>query len=155
MRSIRVKLNRPNFTLNPTNCDPFSVTAEIVGNQGAVAHPSEHYQVANCGTLPFAPKLTMGFSGSTKHAGDPALHTDPHRQCRPKPISPQSRSPYPTPSSSTTPISRAPCTRVQYDAQQCPPGSVIGFAKAETPLLEKPLEGPVYLRAGGGRPKTP
>ena len=27
---------------------------------------------------------------------------------------------------------------------------MIGYARAETPLLEKPLEGPVYLRTGGG-----
>ena len=32
---------------------------------------------------------------------------------------------------------------------------MIGFAKAETPLLEKPLEGPVYLRSGGGGRKLP
>ena len=30
------------------------------------------------------------------------------------------------------------------------PAPIIGFAKAETPLLEKPLEGPVYLRTGPG-----
>ena len=32
---------------------------------------------------------------------------------------------------------------------------MLGFAKAETPLLEKPLEGPVYLRSGGGGRKLP
>ena len=51
-----VNLNRPNFTLNPTNCNPFSVTTEIVGNQREVAHPSEHYQVANRGTPPLRPQ---------------------------------------------------------------------------------------------------
>ncbi len=50
---------------------------------------------------------------------------------------------------------KSPCTRVQFSANQCPPGSLLGFAKAETPLLEKPLEGPVYLRANGGERKLP
>ena len=45
------------------------------------------------------------------------------------------------------------CTRVQFaegavPGEKCPAASVYGFAKAETPLLDKPLEGPVYLRSG-------
>jgi hypothetical protein len=39
------------------------------------------------------------------------------------------------------------CTRVQFAADQCPAGSIYGRAKAFTPLLDKPLEGPVYLRS--------
>ena len=44
------------------------------------------------------------------------------------------------------------CTRVQYSAgagfgAQCPKGSVYGWARAFTPLLEEPLEGPVRLRS--------
>ena len=39
------------------------------------------------------------------------------------------------------------CTRVQYAADQCPQKSIYGYARAWTPLLDKPLEGPVYLRS--------
>jgi hypothetical protein len=39
------------------------------------------------------------------------------------------------------------CTRVQFAAGACPPESIYGYARAETPLLDKPLEGPVYLRS--------
>ncbi len=38
LRSILIELNRQNFTLNPTNCDPFSVQGQITGDQGAVAN---------------------------------------------------------------------------------------------------------------------
>jgi hypothetical protein len=39
------------------------------------------------------------------------------------------------------------CTRVQYAVQQCPKKSIYGHARAFSPLLGKPLEGPVYLRS--------
>jgi hypothetical protein len=39
------------------------------------------------------------------------------------------------------------CTRVQFAADQCPAASVYGRARAITPLLDQPLEGPVYLRS--------
>jgi hypothetical protein len=39
------------------------------------------------------------------------------------------------------------CTRVQFAANACPKASIYGKAKAITPLLDKPLEGPVYLRS--------
>jgi hypothetical protein len=42
---------------------------------------------------------------------------------------------------------RTICTRVQFAAKACPPGAQYGFIKAWTPLLEEPLEGPVYLRS--------
>ena len=42
---------------------------------------------------------------------------------------------------------RTVCTRVQFAAKQCPKGSIYGQARAVTPLLDQPLEGPVYLRS--------
>ena len=39
------------------------------------------------------------------------------------------------------------CTRVQFAANACPKNSIYGYARAFTPLLDKPLEGPVYLRS--------
>ena len=39
------------------------------------------------------------------------------------------------------------CTRVQFAADTCPKNSIYGYARAFTPLLDKPLQGPVYLRS--------
>jgi hypothetical protein len=39
------------------------------------------------------------------------------------------------------------CTRPLFAAKQCPAASVYGTARAKTPLLDYPLEGPVYLRS--------
>ncbi len=153
LRSILIDLNRSNFTLNPTNCDPFSIEATVGGIEGSQANLSYPFQVAECGTLPFTPKLALRASGATKHTGNPALiatlKTSPGEANVAR-------------TSVTLPHSefldnahlKTPCTRVQFaegstPGERCPSGSDIGFAQAETPLLGKPLEGPVYLRTSG------
>jgi hypothetical protein len=47
---------------------------------------------------------------------------------------------------------RTICTRVQYEAgaghgSECPKGSQYGYARVWSPLLDQPLQGPVYLRS--------
>jgi hypothetical protein len=39
------------------------------------------------------------------------------------------------------------CTRVEEAREACPAASVYGWARAFTPLLSSPLEGPVFLRS--------
>jgi hypothetical protein len=145
-RSIRVNLDRPEFALNPTNCDGFAVKAQIRGSEGAIASPAAHFQLANCGTLPFRPKLELRFYGGTRRTKDPALHSilsarpGESNVARVVVVLPHSEF-----------IDQAhvqgPCTRVQFAAENCPAGSLIGHAVAESPLLDKPLEGPVLIRS--------
>ena len=39
------------------------------------------------------------------------------------------------------------CTRIQFAAHECPKDSIYGYATADSPLLDGPLKGPVYLRS--------
>jgi hypothetical protein len=153
LRSILVNLNRPNFALNPTDCEPLSVDAKVFGNEGATANLTSPFQVANCAALPFSPRLAFKLSGSTKQAGNPSLSAT----LTAKPGEANIASTVVT-LPHTELIDNAhiqnPCTRVQFaeghnPGERCPPGSVLGFARAETPLLAKPLEGPIYLRSTG------
>ncbi|HEX6666844.1 MAG TPA: hypothetical protein VF081_09645, partial [Solirubrobacterales bacterium] len=48
-----------------------------------------------------------------------------------------------------------PCTRPQFAAGNCPPSSVLGRVRAITPLLDAPLEGPIYFRSNGGERELP
>src|SRR5262249_12213500 len=48
-----------------------------------------------------------------------------------------------------------PCTRVQFNENACPPKSILGTARAVSPLLDQPLEGPVYFRSNGGERELP
>ncbi|HEY5053060.1 MAG TPA: hypothetical protein VII45_06585 [Solirubrobacterales bacterium] len=145
-RHIQVNLDRRGFALNPTNCDPFSIDATASGDEGAVADLSSHFQVADCADLGFSPKLSLRLQGA-KRTAHPALTT--HL------VYPKGGSYANVKTAQVTlPHSefldnahiQAPCTGRQFAANACPPGSKVGFAKAETPLLDKPLEGPVYLR---------
>ena len=43
------------------------------------------------------------------------------------------------------------CTRVQFAADACPDGSLIGKAEAAASLLDAPLKGSVYLRASSNK----
>jgi hypothetical protein len=43
------------------------------------------------------------------------------------------------------------CTRIQFAANACPAKSVYGHARVVTPLLDEPLQGPVYLRSSNNR----
>lgn len=146
LRSIRLDLNRPNFILNPTNCDPSKVTAEIFGDQGAIATPSEHFQVASCRALSFAPKLSSRISGATKRNGNPGLDATLTSGSGEANIA---RTAVTLPHTELLDNAhiKNPCTKVQFAAGNCPAGSIIGVARAVTPLLEKPLEGSVYLRS--------
>jgi hypothetical protein len=145
-RSIRVELNRPEFALNPTNCAPLATEARVTGSEGALTSPSAHFQVGNCALLPFGPKLDLKLKGGTGRNAHPALSAT----LTAKPGEANIAS-----SVVTMPHSifldnahiNAPCTRVQYAANACPASSVLGSAKAESPLLAQPLEGPVYLRS--------
>jgi hypothetical protein len=147
IRSVLLNLDRSKFTINPTNCNPFDVEGLITGTEGGKANPSTHYQVANCGTLDFAPKLTTTLSGGTKRTQFPSLKAVlTQRNAGEANVS---RAIVTLPHSEFLEQSHIGtiCTRVQYAADSCPAASVYGRASVVTPLLDQPLTGPVYLRS--------
>jgi hypothetical protein len=153
-RDIRVDVNRSDFTLNPTSCDSMSVTATIASAQGATATPSSRFQAASCASLGFAPKLTLKVKGKTRRGAYQRLTatlTQPQGQANIGNVSVA----LPHSEFLAQEHIRTICTRVQFNADQCPQGSIYGYARAFTPLLDQPLQGPVYLRANGGERKLP
>ena len=145
-RSVQVDLDRPGFALNPTNCNPSSVNATAFGDQGAQASLGSPFQVANCADLPYAPKLALKLSGGLKRRGHPAIRAT--FTAAPGEANSQSISvALPAGELLDNAHIGAPCTRVQYAAGSCPPSSVLGSAEVSTPLLDRPLEGPIFLRS--------
>lgn len=148
IRDIRVNLDRPDWGLNPTNCETSSVKVTAKGNSGAVADMTERFQVGDCEKLAFKPRFTASLKGATKRGRFPALRAEV--------TWPEGRGYANTKYVQVTlPRSqfleqahiRTVCTRVQAAAHNCPPGSIYGYAEAETPLLDGKLTGPVFLKS--------
>nr|MDQ3726263.1 hypothetical protein [Actinomycetota bacterium] len=124
-RTIHVDIDRPDFTLNPTGCGPKKIQAHVIASNGAAANPSDSFQATNCAKLNYTPKLKLTFKGSTKRTGNPAVKavlTQPANQANTAGatvILPPSQF-----------IDQAhinnPCTRVQFNANACPAGSILG-----------------------------
>jgi hypothetical protein len=154
LRLVNVTINRQNFTFNPTDCNPTTVTGSITGGEGAVAQVSNHFQVTNCGALAFEPKFAVSTSGRPSRANGASLDaklTYPSGQNTQANIARVKVSlPKQLPSRLTT-LQKA-CTQATFSANPaaCPAASRIGMATATTPILPVPLAGPVYFVSRGG-----
>jgi hypothetical protein len=150
VRSIALKMGRPQFTLNPTSCDPMALTGNAISPFGSSAALTSPFQVGGCGALPFKPKLTLKLSGGTKRGGHPALKAvltaKPGEANIAKSVVALPKSEFLEQAHIKT-----ICTRVQFAASACPPGSIYGKATAITPLLDQPLSGPVYMRSSSNQ----
>jgi hypothetical protein len=146
VRSVLINLDRKDFTLNPTSCNPFQVEGMLAGTEGASADRSTHFQAANCDALGFSPKLTTTLRGATKRTGHPALKAVLTQKSGESNIRSAVVS---LPHSEFLDQGHIGtiCTRVQFAADNCPAASVYGRARVVTPILDQPLEGPVYLRS--------
>jgi hypothetical protein len=145
-RDIRVHTDRKRFTLNPTSCNPMAVKSRVASASGAVAEPDSRFQAAGCERLKFHPKLSLRLKGGTKRGAYPALKAvlETHEgEANLRRISVA----MPHAEFLAQNHIQTICTRVQFRADSCPKGSIYGFALARTPLLGKPLRGPVYLRS--------
>jgi hypothetical protein len=154
LRDIRVYVDRPGFTLNPTSCDPSRVSS-LLGGAGAdpfnpaddtSAGSTQRFQVLSCTALGFKPALAFKLSGGTHRGSLPALRAT----YTPRPGNANLGA-----VSVTLPPSIfleqghivSVCTQAQFRNENCPAGSTYGTARAVSPLMEQPLEGPVYLRS--------
>jgi hypothetical protein len=145
-RSIRSSVNRPEFALNPTSCDPEQTVGTAFSSQGAVAPLTSRYQIGGCARLGFKPRFTARLSGPTKRGRYPALRTVLKTRKKDANLAKVVVA-LPRTEFLAQEHIRTVCTRPQFAANQCPPGSAYGRARAVTPLLDDPLEGTVYLRS--------
>jgi hypothetical protein len=152
VRSIAISLDRPGFMLNPTSCKPMAFSGSVTSPAGASAPLSSPFQVEGCRRLGFRPHFSLRLKGGTKRADFPSLRAT---LTMPKGTSANLAGVVVSlPHSEFVEQGhiKTICTRVQFAAgagngEECPKGSIYGHAELTTPLLEKPLRGPVFQRS--------
>jgi hypothetical protein len=155
LRDVRVYMDRPEFTHNPSSCEASSLRSTLTGAGARLGDPADdstatvqkHFQLLNCLTLGFAPRLGLRLRGSARRGAFPALRAT--FAARGPTDSNLKRIEVDMPHQLFLAQNhiRAVCTRQQFAAERCPPSSVYGSAVAYTPLLDQPLRGEVYLRS--------
>jgi hypothetical protein len=154
IRSIFLNINRKDFTLNGTNCRDQEAEGGIFGGGANPANPGAYstfavkqpFKATGCRKLKFRPKLKVRLFGATVRNKHPKLRAV--LKARGKDANIRRASVALPHALFLDQASLATvCTRVQFAAEKCPKRSIYGRARAFTPLLGKPLEGPVYLRS--------
>ncbi len=148
VRRVLVKIDRPKFTVNPTSCAAKEIAATFTSTEGATATRKSFYQATACRRLPFKPKLAMRLTGrkqtrSGKHPGIRAVVTQtPGQAAVDKAI-------VRLPKSLALDVNNAQALCEYADGTKpeptCPKGSIVGRARASSPLLKRPLAGNVYF----------
>jgi hypothetical protein len=156
IQRVNVTVERPGgapFTFNPTNCTKTAINGTLSSSSGAAAVVSTSFQVTNCANLAFQPKFAVSTSGKTSRANGASLAVK-----LTYPTGPYDANihlvkvdlPKQLPSRLTT-LQKA-CTAAQFESNPagCPAASIVGHAKATTPVLPVSLEGPAYFVSHGG-----
>ena len=154
LRDVRVYIDRPDLTLNPTSCEPFAVTSTLDGSGQRFSDPADDsiatatspFQAFNCGALGFNPGLSLKLKGATKRGDYPSLRAEVRTHPGDANIASAAVALPPSEFLAQEHLETI-CTPGQFAREACPGGSVYGRARAFTPLLDQPLEGNVYLRS--------
>lgn len=152
IRAIDLDVDRSQFMLNPTNCYYQETTGEINGGGADPTNPAafssypvrDPFLADGCGSLGFKPKLKVQLFGPTKRAKNPRLKATLTARNGDANVG---RVALRLPKALFLEQSHigTVCTRPQLASHTCPAASVYGKAWAKSPLLDKKLQGKVYL----------
>jgi hypothetical protein len=147
LREVQVSIDRPGFALNPTNCNPEKMGGIATSYEGQYAPLSSTFRVGGCNRLGFKPSLSLQLKGKkTSRGGHPSLRAV--LKARPGDANiARIQATLPHSEFIDQAHFQTICTRVQFAAGRCPAGSIYGHVTAHSPILDFPVQGPVYLRS--------
>jgi hypothetical protein len=150
-REVNVLVNRGGFMVNPSDCTQKQSSATLLSDEGVAASFTDPFQVTGCANLAFKPKLAMRLTGrkqvtTGKHPGITAVVT---QQGTSEAGIEQAVVRLPKSLALDPNNAQALCefedgTKPDLE-NRCPKGSIVGRARAKTPLLKDDLVGNVYF----------
>ncbi len=155
IKHVNVTITRPDFTFNPTNCEPMQITGALTSSEGATSALHVPFQVTNCATLKFKPGFSVSTAGHTSRADGASLHvklTYPKAAFGTQVNIAQVKVDLPRELPSRLPTLQKACPHETFEANPaaCQSASKVGYARATTPLIPVALEGPAYFVSYGG-----
>jgi hypothetical protein len=151
IKHLNITVGRQGFTLNPTSCNPMSVTGTIAGDEGASVAVSSPFQLANCASLKFTPKLTALTRANGEFAGHGAgLHVvivSPAGQANMRSL--KVDLPQRLPARLETIQHACPERIFNVSPATCPKASLVGQAIVQTPMLSTSMTGLAILVSHG------
>ncbi len=155
LRVVNAVIDRPGFTFNPTDCNPMSITGTLLSTEGQSAQVSSPFQVTNCAALAFKPQFKVSTSGKTSKVNGASLDAKlsfPAGSQGTQANIARVKVDLPRQLPSRLSTLQKACLAAVFDANpaSCPAASVVGVARASTPVLSQPLSGPVYFVSHGG-----
>ncbi len=154
IKHVNVLVNRPGFTVNPTNCNPMSITGTIASNEQASSPVADPFQVTNCATLKYEPKVAVSTAGHASKANGASLSfkiSYPKNAMGSQSWFKEAKFTLPVQLPARLSTIQKACLAATFEAnpQACPSPSKIGYAVVHTEILPVPLEGPVYFVSYG------
>jgi hypothetical protein len=146
LRGVTVAINKQGFLLNPTSCAAMATDSTLTSTFGATQNLSSPFQVGNCNALKFKPAFKAVTSSRTSKANGASLETTLNEvpgNANVKSVKVQL--PKALPSRLTTLQKACPAATFEADYHNCPSGSFVGGARANTPTLPSKLKGPAIL----------
>ena len=162
LRDIRVYINRPQFTLNPTSCEPLTLASVMTGSAAPFTNPADI--TASVSDPSRSPTAKRSRSNPPSGSQPRVRHRGPGREPLGEAHLPERRgrrgrehqvgqggTPQPTPSPVDHPTTGVHRRAIRSKPSRMPAPSIVGHAKAITPILPVPLEGPAYFVSHGGQ----
>ncbi|EHN10787.1 hypothetical protein PAI11_23390 [Patulibacter medicamentivorans] len=149
LRNLQLNVDRSGFMRNPTSCGTGQITTDLTSALGAAAQRSASLTFGECASLPFKPKIALSFRDNRemrklRHPRVVATVTQREGEAGVKSTSVA----MPLAVALAADNANGLCEKADAARDACPANSMVGTAVAETPILDKPLKGPIYFVKG-------